>query len=229
MQLKTFTQHKPHQLSNNQQQHITIARAMVNKPHLLLLNKSLSTLNYKLHKQIQNKLKTLQHKLNITFIFITHNQKKALTISNKIIIIHKNHIKQNNTPHKIYKKPKNLFITNFINKINIFNTTIIKHLNKQRVRANIKNHKYNIYINFTIKPKQKLHILLHPKNLHIKKINNNNHTKKLINYIHKHNYKNITLKSIIKLKNNKIIIINKFFNKNNPNFNHSLNQKITIN
>ncbi len=73
VQLETFAQRKPHQLSGGQQQRVAIARAVVNKPRLLLLDESLSALDYKLRKQMQNELKALQRKLGITFVFVTHD------------------------------------------------------------------------------------------------------------------------------------------------------------
>lgn len=76
VQLEEFAQRKPHQLSGGQQQRVAIARAVVNKPRLLLLDESLSALDYKLRKQMQNELKALQRKLGITFVFVTHDQKK---------------------------------------------------------------------------------------------------------------------------------------------------------
>lgn len=77
VQLETFAQRKPHQLSGGQQQRVAIARAVVNKPRLLLLDESLSALDYKLRKQMQNELKALQRKLGITFVFVTHDRGRS--------------------------------------------------------------------------------------------------------------------------------------------------------
>lgn len=87
VQLETFAQRKPHQLSGGQQQRVAIARAVVNKPRLLLLDESLSALDYKLRKQMQNELKALQRKLGITFVFVTHDQEEALTMSDRIVVM----------------------------------------------------------------------------------------------------------------------------------------------
>ena len=84
---ETFAQRKPHQLSGGQQQRVAIARAVVNKPRLLLLDESLSALDYKLRKQMQNELKALQRKLGITFVFVTHDQEEALTMSDRIVVM----------------------------------------------------------------------------------------------------------------------------------------------
>lgn len=110
VQLETFAQRKPHQLSGGQQQRVAIARAVVNKPRLLLLDESLSALDYKLRKQMQNELKALQRKLGITFVFVTHDQEEALTMSDRIVVMRDGRIEQDGTPREIYEEPKNLFV-----------------------------------------------------------------------------------------------------------------------
>lgn len=106
VQLETFAQRKPHQLSGGQQQRVAIARAVVNKPRLLLLDESLSALDYKLRKQMQNELKALQRKLGITFVFVTHDQEEALTMSDRIVVMRDGRIEQDGTPREIYEEPK---------------------------------------------------------------------------------------------------------------------------
>lgn len=110
VQLETFAQRKPHQLSGGQQQRVAIARAVVNKPRLLLLDESLSALDYKLRKQMQNELKALQRKLGITFVFVTHDQEEALTMSDRIVVMREGRIEQDGTPREIYEEPKNLLL-----------------------------------------------------------------------------------------------------------------------
>ncbi len=106
VQLETFAQRKPHQLSGGQQQRVAIARAVVNKPRLLLLDESLSALDYKLRKQMQNELKALQRKLGITFVFVTHDREEALTMSDRIVVMRDGRIEQDGTPREIYEEPK---------------------------------------------------------------------------------------------------------------------------
>lgn len=154
VQLETFAQRKPHQLSGGQQQRVAIARAVVNKPRLLLLDESLSALDYKLRKQMQNELKALQRKLGITFVFVTHDQEEALTMSDRIVVMRDGRIEQDGTPREIYEEPKNLFVAGFIGEINMFNATVIERLDEQRVRANVEGRECNIYVNFAVEPGQ---------------------------------------------------------------------------
>lgn len=89
VRLDEMADRKPNQLSGGQQQRVAIARAVVNKPKVLLLDESLSALDYKLRKEMQNELKALQRQLGITFIFVTHDQEEALTMSDRIIVMNK--------------------------------------------------------------------------------------------------------------------------------------------
>ncbi|EFA4817584.1 spermidine/putrescine ABC transporter ATP-binding protein PotA [Escherichia coli] len=229
VQLETFAQRKPHQLSGGQQQRVAIARAVVNKPRLLLLDESLSALDYKLRKQMQNELKALQRKLGITFVFVTHDQEEALTMSDRIVVMREGRIEQDGTPREIYEEPKNLFVAGFIGEINMFNATVIERLDEQRVRANVEGRECNIYVNFAVEPGQKLHVLLRPEDLRVEEINDDNHAEGLIGYVRERNYKGMTLESVVELENGKMVMVSEFFNEDDPDFDHSLDQKMAIN
>ncbi|EFL4493315.1 spermidine/putrescine ABC transporter ATP-binding protein PotA [Escherichia fergusonii] len=229
VQLESFAQRKPHQLSGGQQQRVAIARAVVNKPRLLLLDESLSALDYKLRKQMQNELKALQRKLGITFVFVTHDQEEALTMSDRIVVMRDGRIEQDGTPREIYEEPKNLFVAGFIGEINMFNATVIERLDEQRVRANVEGRECNIYVNFAVEPGQKLHVLLRPEDLRVEEINDDNHAEGLIGYVRERNYKGMTLESVVELENGKMVMVSEFFNEDDPDFDHSLDQKMAIN
>lgn len=229
VQLESFAQRKPHQLSGGQQQRVAIARAVVNKPRLLLLDESLSALDYKLRKQMQNELKALQRKLGITFVFVTHDQEEALTMSDRIVVMRDGRIEQDGTPREIYEEPKNLFVAGFIGEINMFNATVLERLDDQRVRANVEGRECNIYVNFSVEPGQKLHVLLRPEDLRVEEINDDNEAEGLIGYVRERNYKGMTLESVVELENGKMVMVSEFFNEDDPDFDHSLNQKMAIN
>ncbi|SQB40192.1 putrescine/spermidine ABC transporter ATPase protein [Citrobacter koseri] len=212
-----------------QQQRVAIARAVVNKPRLLLLDESLSALDYKLRKQMQNELKALQRKLGITFVFVTHDQEEALTMSDRIVVMRDGIIEQDGTPREIYEEPKNLFVAGFIGEINMFNATVIERLDEQRVRANVEGRECNIYVNFAVVPGQKLNVLLRPEDLRVDEINDDNHIEGLIGYVRERNYKGMTLESVVELENGKMVMVSEFFNEDDPDFDHSLDQKMAIN
>ena len=122
--LEGFEKRTIHTLSGGQQQRIAIARAIVNEPEVLLLDESLSALDYKMRKEMQVELKNMHKKLGITFIFVTHDQEEALTMSDKIVDMADGEIQQIGTPEEIYNEPKNLFVADFIGESNIFKGTM---------------------------------------------------------------------------------------------------------
>lgn len=111
---------KPKQLSGGQQQRVAIARALVKEPKVLLLDEPLGALDLKLRQEMQIELKRMQQKLGITFIFVTHDQEEALSMSDTIVVMNKGKIQQMGTPEDIYNEPKNSFVARFIGESNIF-------------------------------------------------------------------------------------------------------------
>ncbi|MEN2768673.1 ABC transporter ATP-binding protein [Ornithinibacillus xuwenensis] len=124
VQLEEYGNRKPKQLSGGQQQRIAIARAIVNNPKVLLLDEPLGALDLKLRKQMQLELKHLQQTLNITFIYVTHDQEEALTMSDRIVVMNKGKIEQIGLPYEIYEKPQTRFVADFIGQTNILEGTV---------------------------------------------------------------------------------------------------------
>ena len=120
VQLQGFEERKPDALSGGQKQRVAIARALVNNPKVLLLDEPLGALDLKLRKQMQIELKRLQKKLGITFIYVTHDQEEALTMSDRIAVMHDGVIEQLDAPSEIYEHPKTKFVAGFIGESNIF-------------------------------------------------------------------------------------------------------------
>ena len=118
-------------LSGGQQQRIAIARAIVNEPEILLLDEPLGALDLKMRKEMQLELKGMHEKLGITFIYVTHDQEEALTMSDKIVVMSEGKIQQIGTPEDIYNEPKNAFVADFIGDSNIFSGIMT---DKYRVR-----------------------------------------------------------------------------------------------
>ena len=106
-------------LSGGQQQRVAIARALVNEPKVLLLDEPLSALDHKLRKEMQYELKRIQQEVGITFIFVTHDQEEALTMSDKIVVMNKGEIQQVGSPEEIYNEPVNRYVAQFIGESNI--------------------------------------------------------------------------------------------------------------
>lgn len=123
--LEGFENREIQSLSGGQQQRIAIARALVNEPKVLLLDEPLGALDLKLRKDMQYELKTMQQELGITFIYVTHDQEEALTMSDRIVIMKDGIIQQIGTPEDIYNEPMNRFVADFIGESNIMNGMMI--------------------------------------------------------------------------------------------------------
>ena len=117
--LKGFEKRRINQLSGGQQQRVAIARALVNRPKVLLLDEPLGALDLRLRKDMQNELKRIQQTMGITFIYVTHDQEEALSMSDTVVVMDKGRIQQIGTPEDIYNEPKNAFVADFIGESNI--------------------------------------------------------------------------------------------------------------
>ena len=126
VQLEGYEKRKPDELSGGQKQRVAIARALINRTKVLLLDEPLGALDLKLRKQMQVELKRLQKKLGITFIYVTHDQEEALTMSDRIAVMHGGILEQLDTPTEIYEHPKTRFVAGFIGESNIFDGKVIK-------------------------------------------------------------------------------------------------------
>ncbi len=117
--LKGFERRSISQMSGGQQQRVAIARSLVNEPEILLLDEPLGALDLKLRKEMQLELKRLQREMNITFIYVTHDQEEALTMSDTVVVMNGGKVQQIGTPEDIYNEPKNAFVADFIGDSNI--------------------------------------------------------------------------------------------------------------
>lgn len=124
--LDDYAERNVTELSGGQQQRIAIARALVNEPSVLLLDEPLGALDLKLRKEMQKELKSIQEEVGITFIFVTHDQEEALTMSDKIVVMKEGEIQQIGSPTDIYQRPVNRFVANFIGETNIVDGTMVK-------------------------------------------------------------------------------------------------------
>ena len=126
VKLEGFKKRKVDQLSGGQQQRVALARALVNKPQILLLDEPLAALDLKLRQNMQYELKEMQRNLGITFLFVTHDQEEAMTMSDRIVVMKEGVIQQLGSPKSIYNEPLNRYVANFIGETNILKGTYVK-------------------------------------------------------------------------------------------------------
>jgi spermidine/putrescine transport system ATP-binding protein len=124
VQLPGMEHRRPKQLSGGQQQRVALARALVNTPRVLLLDEPLGALDLKLRKAMQLELKALQDRVGITFIYVTHDQEEALTMSDRIAVMNRGHVLQVGTPVEIYERPGTRFVADFIGETNLISGEI---------------------------------------------------------------------------------------------------------
>jgi len=124
VQLAAFVHRKPSQMSGGQQQRVALARAMAPRPKVLLLDEPLSALDLKLRQEMRSELKTLQRETGITFIFVTHDQEEALSMSDRIAVMSAGRLQQIGSPNEIYEHPENRFVADFIGETNLLNARV---------------------------------------------------------------------------------------------------------
>ncbi|HHX69595.1 MAG: heme ABC exporter ATP-binding protein CcmA [Miniphocaeibacter sp.] len=141
VQLKEFSNRNIQTLSGGQQQRVALARSLVTEPKILLLDEPLSALDAKIRKQLQMDLRKIQKKLNITMIFVTHDQEEAMAISDRIFVLNKGKIIQSSTPKELYACPESNFIAEFIGSFNRFNSSELETKNSNNL-----NEEYIYYV-----------------------------------------------------------------------------------
>ena len=127
VRLPELASRRPQQLSGGQQQRVALARALATHPKVLLLDEPLSALDLKLRQEMRGELKTLQQETGITFIFVTHDQQEALTMSDRIAVMANGEVQQVGSPDQIYEHPVNRFVADFIGETNLLEATLIEH------------------------------------------------------------------------------------------------------
>lgn len=232
VQLEHTINRRPQDLSGGQQQRIAIARAVVNQPKMLLLDEPLSALDAKMRVQMQSELKRLQRELGITFVFVTHDQEEALSMSDRIAVMKGGVFQQIDTPIRIYESPANLFTANFIGETNLFTARVLE-VGEQRIKVEVTEQKEGYHpIRDLPKPKfevqvgQSINLLLRPEDIRVYYLSENHEG--LIGHVVDSAYKGSTLDSVIRLQNGKTVRASEYFNEDDPNFNYKLGQEVRV-
>ena len=165
VKLEEHADKSPDQLSGGQKLRVAIARAIVNNPKVLLLDEPLGALDLKLRKEMQLELKQLQRELEITFIYVTHDQEEALTMSDRIVVMNKGRIEQVGTAHEIYERPQTKFVAQFIGETNLFEDVEILEKNGNDYIVAIGSEKVSTDSMKDFKPGEKVHISIRPENM----------------------------------------------------------------
>lgn len=159
--LEQYADRRPHQLSGGQQQRVAIARSLVNQPRVLLLDEPLGALDLKLRKEMQLELKRLQREMNITFVYVTHDQEEALTMSDTVVVMSGGKIQQIGSPQDIYNEPKNAFVARFIGDSNIVDGVMLRDF-----YVNFGGHDFTC-VDRGFKPNEPVQVVIRPEDVQI--------------------------------------------------------------
>lgn len=228
VRLGNYAQRKPAQLSGGQQQRVAIARAVVNRPKLLLLDESLSALDYKLRQQMQLELKRLQRQLGITFVYVTHDQEEALSMSDRVVVMHEGRVQQLGTPRQIYEQPNSLFVARFIGEINHLDGVIVAIDGNHEYEVKVEGMQWTLRAKHNFQVGDKVSVLLRPEDLRVEYLEDADETQALVGKIAERNYKGKTLDSIVRLPSGAELMTSEFFNEDDPSFDYSLNQSVRV-
>ncbi|MFZ5757558.1 MAG: spermidine/putrescine ABC transporter ATP-binding protein PotA [Pseudomonadota bacterium] len=234
---------RPHELSGGQQQRVALARALVNRPQVLLLDESLSALDYKLRKQMQVELKALQRQLGITFVFVTHDQEEALAMSDRVVLLNAGRIAQSGPPREIYERPANLFVAQFVGEANIFSGTLLSvdagpmppgscqwNTGGHCARVTVAGTGFHVRVPQPWPAGTRVNIVVRPEDMRI--YSQGEHMPDGQPYftgrIVERTYKGVTLDSLIETADGTRVIASEFFDEDSPDFDHPLGEEVRI-
>jgi spermidine/putrescine transport system ATP-binding protein len=228
VQLQSFAMRSIKQLSGGQQQRVAIARAIVSRPQVLLLDEPLSSLDYRLRKAMQYELKQLQKTLNMTFIFVTHDQEEALSMSDRIVIFNQGVIEQIGTPREVYETPINLHVAMFIGEANIFDATVLS-LEEQALTIEIESIPLHCKNMSNFKAGDKVHLIVRPEDIRVWSQSEVADTDgmlpgNIVDII----YKGSTVDLKVELPSGKIINASEFFDEDDDKLEYSPNESVWV-
>ncbi|WP_375170463.1 spermidine/putrescine ABC transporter ATP-binding protein PotA [Marinobacter sp.] len=225
VQLQDFARRKPHQLSGGQQQRVAIARAVVKRPRLLLLDEPLSALDYKLRRTMQGELKRLQRELGITFVFVTHDQEEALSMSDRVVVLKDGLVQQLGTPREVYERPANLFTARFVGETNLFPGRVQRQTD-DAISVDVLGVQRQLRRPpFAVAEGQPVHVLLRPEDIRVLAPDDDHG---LAGKIVERNYKGSTLDSVIHLEDGTEVLASEFFDEDDPMFDYRLGEPVKV-
>ena len=219
---------KPHQLSGGQQQRVAIARAVVNKPLVLLLDEPLSSLDYRLRKLMQLELKQLQTQLGITFIFVTHDQEEALSMSDRVVVMQDGIIEQIGTPRDVYENPQNLNVAKFIGEVNIFETQVIAR-DEKTITVNIEGKQYVLKNRNDYQTDDQINVLVRPEDLQVWGLSEVTDSSDMFPAkVEQVIYKGITVDLMLRLPSQKLLSATQFFNEDDDKLDYRVGESVWV-
>ncbi len=219
----------PHQLSGGQQQRVAMARAIVNKPLVLLLDEPLSALDYRLRQEMEIELKRVHRQLGITFVFVTHDQEEAISMSDRIAVMNQGAIEQIGTPIQIYEEPKNMFVAKFVGEINVFDA-FVREVGNGSAVVDIHGRLFPVQNRSRFGPGSLVKVLLRPEDIQVTVEEEwSGSDPSLTGRVDEVIYKGKTVDLIISLDEGESIFVTQFFNEDQENIIYREGQRVHVN
>ena len=214
-------------LSGGQQQRVAVARAIVNEPLVLLLDEPFSALDYKLRKQMQLELKRLHRRLGITFLFVTHDQGEAISLSDRIIVMNAGRIEQIGTPKQIYEEPDNMFVAEFVGEINTLDGLVTK-TGGDTLTARVEGAAFEMRNRRGFQPGQRVKVLLRPEDLWIERPVDAGSKPYLAGRVEDQIYKGTTVDVFIRLGSGTVVCATQFFNEDAEDISYARQEEVCV-
>ena len=230
VKLEKYAARKPSQLSGGQQQRIAIARAAVNRPRVLLLDEPLSSLDYRLRKTMQIELKQLQRKLGITFIFVTHDQEEALSMSDRVVVMQEGYIEQIGTPREVYEEPQSLKVAKFIGEVNIFDGEVLEMRDNKQYQVKILDKQRLVKSNLQLDIGQHVHVLVRPEDVRVWSPSEVEDTSEMFAAaVEEVTYKGSTVDLVVRLPDMKQVSATEFFDEDDERLEYKRGEQVWLN
>jgi spermidine/putrescine transport system ATP-binding protein len=230
VRLSGYEKRKPAELSGGQQQRVAIARAVVKRPIVLLLDEPLSSLDYRLRKNMQIELKQLQRSLGIAFVFVTHDQEEALSMSDTIVVLQEGRVVQKGTPRDVYENPKNISVATFIGESNIFDV-ILDDATDNTIKVTVQGVAYELPNHKGFKKGDKVHLLIRPEDTRVYHHSEVDDTSTMFPAVlNEVIYKGTTVDLILKLPDGKLLSATEFFDEDKgEDITYTLRESVWVN
>ncbi len=215
------------QLSGGQQQRVAMARAIVNKPLILLLDEPMSALDYKLRRAMQIELKHLHRKLGITFIFVTHDQEEALAMSDRVLVMNDGKIQQSGTPKEIYENPANMFVAGFVGEINVFDG-MVTGTDGNSMTVSAEGVIFDCQNPRNFPNGQKVKMLLRPEDIQVSRADTKPGTPFWTGMVEELIYKGTTVDLVVNLESGHTINITEFFNEDSEEIYYTTGEHVNL-
>ncbi len=224
--LPEYGDRKPNQLSGGQQQRVALARALVNRPRVLLLDEPLSAMDSKLRRAMQVELKALQRQLGITFVFVTHDQEEALSMSDRVVVMRAGRIEQIGGPREIYENPASFFVAQFVGESNLLEGIVSARLEDDSFAACVEGLACVLRQSKNLGIGDNFSVLLRPEDIHL--VDHSDPSARLRGRLVEQIYKGMTLDCVVELDSGKRLNACEFFDQEEHAFDFQVGQRVGV-